>query len=88
MIHTKPEFFNTVVQELNKKYYPTVKYYRDNDDCVKMHYIVELFNNGALTYKELVNRLSKNCKDTNKNIHDIVSKFIISFGSYKPLFRK
>lgn len=88
MIHIKPEFFNTLVNKLDLTYFPTLKFYRDNDDCAKMHYNVELFNNGCLTYKELINRLAKNCNDTRVNLHNIVSEFIISFGSYKPIFRK
>lgn len=88
MIHTQQDFFNNTVKKIDSTYFPTVKYYRDNEDCAKVHYTVELFNNGCLTYKQLINRLSKLCKDTNKNLHTIVSEFIISFGTYKPIFRK
>jgi hypothetical protein len=88
MLHTKQNFYNDLVKTLDTKYYPTVKYYRDNENCAKMHYIVELFNNGCLTYKDLINKLAKNCNDKNINLHTIVSNFIISFGSYKPIFKK
>ena len=88
MIHVKENFYNDLVIKLDSSYYPTVKYYRDNEKCAKMHYIVELFNNGTLTYKDLINKLAKNCNDKNINLHNIVSEFITSFGTYRPIFKK
>lgn len=76
-------FFNVLASDLKMKYFPSVKYYRDDSDCTKVHYTIELFNNGVLGYSEMIKRLSKSCKDTPKNIHEIVSKYIQDFGSYE-----
>lgn len=83
MIHTKPDFFNSIAADIRAKYFADVKYYRDSEDCVKATYAMELFNNGCLTYRKLIGRLAKACKDTTANIHAIVSKYVVSFGSYK-----
>ena len=74
--------FNGLASDLKRKYFPSVKYYRDDSDCTNVHYTVELFNNGVLEYSEMIKRLSKSCKDTPKNIHEIVSKYILDFGDY------
>jgi len=76
MIKKVDDFFNKLVSELGKTYFPTVKYYRDDENCSKMHYFVELFNNGACTYGSLVNKLSKVCKDSETNIEIIVDKYL------------
>jgi hypothetical protein len=83
MIHTVQDFFNKVAMEINITYFPTVKYYRDDDNCAKAHYNIELFNNGCITYRQLIGRLAKNCNATTKEIHTIVEKYVISFGEYK-----
>lgn len=75
-------FFNKLAQEIGKKYFPNVIYYRDDKDCTDVHYSIELFNNGCLTYTRLINKLAKSCKDTKKNIHSIVSKHIKDFEGY------
>lgn len=80
-IAKKDDFFK-VCSVLDKKYFPDVKYYRDDKNNADVHYAVELFNNGALTYKKLITRLAKNCKDTEKNIHKIVKKYIDDFGDF------
>ena len=77
------DFFNKLCGELGKKYFPDVKYYRDNDNATKVHYAAELFNNGCLTYPKLIQRLSVACGDTKENIHNIVSKHIESFGDFE-----
>ena len=76
------DFFNKLAVELDKTYFPTVKYYRDNENCAKVHYNIELFNNGCLTYYELINRLSLRCNDTKENIHAIVSKYVSDFEKF------
>ena len=82
MIHTTENFFNKVATELDKTYFPNLKYYRDNDNCVKVHYTLELFTNGCLTYRQLIGRLAKSCNDTTKAIHLIVENYVVSFGNY------
>ena len=86
MIHTTDNFFNKVATEIDQRYFPQVKYYRDDKNCTKVHNDLELFNNGCLTYRQLILRLAKSCQDRNKNLHKIVEKHIVSFGSYKPKF--
>ncbi len=76
------DFFNKLCGELDKTYFPEVKYYRDNENTTKIHYTAELFNNGCLTYPELIKRISKATKDTKENIHKIVSKYIENFDGY------
>jgi len=73
------DFFNKTAQAIDKKYFPSVKYYRDDKDCTDVHYTIELFNNGCLTYNDLIKRLAKSCKETHQNIHSIVSKYIEDF---------
>ena len=52
------DFFNKLVWNLDNKYFPNVSYYRDNKECTKVHYAVELFNNGMIQYDKLINDLS------------------------------
>ena len=88
MIHTTQDFFNKVATEIDQRYFPQVKYYRDDKDCTKVHYDLELFNNGCLTYRQLIGRLSKSCKETTEKMHETVSKNVVSFGSYNYKPRK
>lgn len=60
-----------------------MKYYRDDKDSTDVHYTVELYNNGVLTYDKLIQRLSKSCNDKPEKIHNIVKKYIDDFGDYK-----
>jgi len=85
IIETKPitiasEFFNKTVGELDSKYFPDVRYYRDNKGTTVIHSATELFNNGCSTYSQLIKKIAGACKDTNMNIHIIVSKHIADFG--------
>lgn len=80
------DFFNKFTSEIDKKYFPNVKFYMDDINDLKVHQTIENFNNGVLGYDEMINRLSKYCKDTHENIHNIASKFIKNFGDYKYKF--
>lgn len=75
-------FFNKLAKELDKQYFPNVKYYGENKNCADTHHTIELFNNGVLTYDNLIKRLSKSCKDTKENIHNTVKKYIADFEDY------
>lgn len=77
------DFFNKVTAEIDNIYFPTVKYYGDDKNDVKVHYTLELFNNGCLTYDKLILRISKACKDSKLNIHNIVKKYVESFEGYE-----
>lgn len=70
------DFFNKAVSKIDLIYFPDVKYYRDNRRCANIHYMVENFNNGAISYDKLVKFVAKNCKDSESNIHNILSEFI------------
>ena len=80
------DFFNKVNKELDSKYFPDVKYYRDNKKTAENHYAVELYSNGCSAYGTLIQKLSNNCSDTKENIHAIVSKYVEDFEEfvYKP----
>lgn len=76
------DFFNKVCQELGKKYFPEVKYYRDDDNCAAVHYHLENFTNGVFGYNLLIEFLAKACNDSKANIHTLVSKHIQDFDGY------
>lgn len=80
------DFFNKLVKELDKKYFPDVKYYRDNKNTTAIHYAGELYSNGCMTYNKFIDKLASNCLDTKQNIHKIVSKYVADFEGfiYKP----
>lgn len=82
MIHTHKDFFNSLSADIRQTYFADVKYYRDSENCATATYAIELFNNGCLTYRKLINRLAKSCNDTTVKINSIVEKYIVSFGSY------
>lgn len=77
MLSTVEGFFNKLAQEIDKKYFPNVKYYRDDKNDAAVHYAVELFNNGCLTYEKLIKKLCRHCNDTEENIKPIVDQFIV-----------
>jgi hypothetical protein len=84
MIHTATDFYNKVATELRASYFPNENHgITENKQYWKTTRTLELFNNGSLTYRQLVNRLSKSCKTTTEKMHSIVSKYVISFGQYK-----
>lgn len=70
------DFYNDTVSALDKKYFPDVKYYRDDKNCTKVHYQTELFNNGCTNLETYIKRLAKACKDTEENVRAIVMQFI------------
>lgn len=80
---TTNDFFNKVCKEIGQTYFPEVKYYRDNNNLTKIHYAVELFNNGVITYRVLIQRLSTNTKQPIRKIHETISKYIDDFEGYK-----
>ncbi len=82
MIHTKD--FYKVAEDIQVAYFPNVNHgYTENKDYHAMKYAVELFNNGCLTYRQLISKLAKCCNDTTEKLHSIVEKHIISFGEYR-----
>jgi len=84
MIHTQSDFFNKVATEIRSKYFPNENHgITENKDYHKTTQTLELFNNGCLTYRKLIGRLAKACNTTNKTIHLIVEKYIVSFGEYR-----
>lgn len=84
MIHTTEDFFNKVATEVRATYFPQENHSTtENQNYHKTTKIVEDFSNGVLTYPIFIGRLSKSCGDTRKNIHKIVEKYVVSFGSYQ-----
>lgn len=70
------DFFNKACSDIDKKYFPDVKYYRDRKETAAIHYAVELFNNGVIGYNELLDKVSLACKVTHEEIYTILSKHI------------
>ena len=71
------DFFNKLTSEIKSKYFASVGYYRDNETLTTIHYKIELFNNGCLTYTNLIKELVTGCNDSETNIKAIVDKFIV-----------
>lgn len=87
MIHTTDNFVNKLATEVRATYFPNENHGKtENKNYRKATQTMEDFNNGCLTYRQLILRLAKSCQDKNKNLHKIVEKHIVSFGSYKPKF--
>lgn len=84
MIHTIDNFFNKVITEVRAVYFAK----ENNTDYYKATKAVEDFNNGCLTYKVFISRLAKATQSNNATIHNLVEKYIISFGSYQYKPRK
>lgn len=64
-------------------YFPNEVTRNDDGNYRAAKYQIELFNNGCLTYRKLIGRLSKSCKDSTAKIHVIIEKHIVSFGEYQ-----
>lgn len=89
MIHTTENFFNKVAIEVRNRFFPNEEHGKTyNESYWKAIKAIEDFNNGCLTYKVFISRLSKNCGTNNATIHNIVEKYIVSFGSYQYKPRK
>lgn len=86
MIHTTDNFFNKVITEVRAVYF--AKENNATTDYHKATKAVEDFNNGCLTYKILISRLAKATQSNNATIHNLVEKYVISFGSYQYKPRK
>lgn len=78
------DFFNKVVKVIDTKYFPEVKYYRDNKNDANVHYALECYSNGCLTYNTLLKKVSKNCKDSKENIHNVLKEFIEDYEGFIP----
>ena len=76
-----PDFYGKCTSEIHAKYFPEVKYHRDDEKCAAVSYSLECFNNGGLSYELLIQQISKSCNDSKANIHAIVSKYLI-FQNY------
>lgn len=89
MIHIVDDFYNKVARELRTNYFPNENHgCTENENYHKTTHTLEMFNNGCLTYRQLIGRLSKSCKETTEKMHKTVSKNVISFGSYNYKPRK
>lgn len=86
MIHTIDNFFNKVITEVRAVYF--AKENHTITDYYKATKAVEDFNNGCLTYKIFISRLAKATQSNNATMHNLVEKYIISFGSYQYKPRK
>lgn len=83
MIHTVNDFFNKMADDIRSRFFPDVKHCREDRNCETATYAIELFNNGCLTYRAFIGRLSKACNTNNATIHNIAERHIISFGQYQ-----
>ena len=75
-------FYNKLAEKIRKDFFPNVEFYRDDKQCEKACYVIELFNNGAVNYKYLINYLSLICKTSDESMHEIVKEFIENFEGY------
>lgn len=76
MIYLVDDFYNKALEEIYKTYFPLASYYMDCKNTRIIRSNMEWFNNGLLTYNKLVNIISKQCCDSEHNIHLILGKFI------------
>ena len=89
MIHTTQDFFNKVATEVKQRYFPNENHgTTENQNYYKANKAIEDFNNGVITYKVFIGRLSKATESNNATIHNLVEKYITSFGSYQYKPRK
>jgi len=89
MIHTTQDFYNKVATQLRSEFFKEENHgYTKNPNYHKTTYTLELFNNGCLTYRQLIGRLANSCNQSTKNIHSIVENYVVSFGEYKYKPRK
>ncbi len=84
MLHTTDNFFNKVVKEVRAVYFAKENHaITENKDYWKATKAVEDFNNGSLTYKIFISRLAKATQSNNATMHNLVEKYIVSFGNYQ-----
>lgn len=76
------DFFNKAATDIRGKYFPNVNHRAGTKEYYAANYALECFNNGVLTYSDLLKKLVKNCKGTKGDIHSILSKYIADFGDY------
>ena len=76
MITIVNDFYNKLAKDIDKTYFPTVKYYRDNESNIKAHLAIENFSNGCSTYGKLIKSLSSACNEKEYIINAIVRKYI------------
>lgn len=89
MIHTPTDFFNKVAKEVRERFFANEKHHNTyNTNYWKATQAIEDFNNGCLTYKVFIGRLAKACQSNNTTIHNLVEKYVVSFGSYQYRPRK
>ena len=89
MIHTTTDFYNKVATETKQRFFPNVVHAKDDNPNYYKHLkAIEDFNNGVLTYKVFIGRLAKATGSNNATIHNLVEKYITSFGSYQYKPRK
>ena len=69
-------FFNVLASEIRATFFKGVSHSTDDKNYHRTSYTIELFNNGCLTYPDLINRLAKSCKSDNLTIENIVSNYI------------
>ena len=83
MIHTVNDFFNKAAADIKALYFQDIEPLANDENYIKAKYQIELFNNGCLTYRNLIGRLAKCCNNTTAKIHSIMEKHIVSFGRYQ-----
>jgi len=84
MIHTTQDFFNKVTTEVRERFFANENHgSTDNPNYRKVNQAIEDFSNGCLTYKVFIGRLAKACQTNNATIHNLVEKYVVSFGSYQ-----
>jgi hypothetical protein len=84
MIHSNQDFFNSIATEIRAKYFATeIHGQTENKNYHAATYAIECFNNGVLNYRTFIGRLAKACNTNNATIHNIVEKYILSFGEYQ-----
>ena len=77
-------FFNQLATNIRKTYFANeIHGYTNNKQYWNATAVMEQFNNGCLTYKQLITKLAKNCNETKQNIHSIVKNYIVDFEGYK-----
>ena len=69
------DLFNKVANEIRVKYFPEENHgTTENKNYWKATKIIEYFNNGILSYKVFVDKLSVVCKTDKDTIHNLLKK--------------